>query len=259
MDITENNYKPGFIVLEGIDGSGKGTQSHAIQSELRRRCNDIKLQSTQEPTDTDLGNFIRNKIRYKLGKDMRQLALLFAADRVFHVEDVINPALRQDNVVICDRYVYSSLAYQGQNEHVDFKWICELNYFATPPDLVFILDIPVREAMIRFKKRNKKRSEQFENMYFFLEKASDFFKCLSSTPDLRQYIRDEGMRKMPDFLKTNFILIDATVPKEQMIEEIFRHIEKFFEGRYESRSLQYLQRHSSNHKQTKVWDYFKGF
>jgi len=248
-------YRPGFVVLEGIDGSGKGTQAEILKSSVEENYSNIRVKLTFEPTNTNLGNLIRAEMKNKLAKDMRRLALLFAADRLYHVEKVINPSLKRGDFLICDRYVYSSLAYQGQNEFVDFKWICNLNYFVTPPDIVFILDIPVREAMTRIKNRGKEFSEQFEKRYFFLEKASDFFRCLCSESRLNAYLKYKGLKVKPEFLKTRFIKIDSTKPKEEIQQEIRFHVDRLFSGEYTRKSLSFLKKTVTNRTQTKVWDF----
>ncbi|HYY53573.1 MAG TPA: dTMP kinase, partial [Myxococcales bacterium] len=107
-----------FIALEGLDGSGTTTQAERIASVLRAQGRRVLL--TREPSDGPIGTLIRLALTGRLGLPQRSgplteeaLALLFAADRVDHLAAVIEPALERGELVVCDRYVLSSLAYQG--------------------------------------------------------------------------------------------------------------------------------------------------
>ena len=129
-----------FICIEGIDASGKSTQARWLVRNLHRRGFDAIY--TTEPSKGEVGSFIR---RYVLQRKRRVPAvveaLLFAVDRVDHVESKIEQALESGKIVISDRYVYSSLAYQGA-AGLDIGWIKQINRMALPPDLVIYLDVP---------------------------------------------------------------------------------------------------------------------
>jgi dTMP kinase len=140
-----------FIVFEGIDGSGKSTHIKALTDELRGRG--YSVLTTSEPSKDRIGNFIR---RYAERNDGRLTpeteALLFAADRFEHVMTIIEPALRRRRIVISDRYLYSSLAYQGAGG-LDLDWIREMNRFAPKPDLGILLDILPEFSLQRVDRR----------------------------------------------------------------------------------------------------------
>ncbi|MEM3608496.1 MAG: dTMP kinase [Candidatus Bathyarchaeia archaeon] len=140
-----------FLVIEGIDGSGKTTQS----MELYKRLNSegLKALYTSEPSGNPVGLFIREEVLEKGGFPPEVEALLFAADRFQHQRDVIVPALNEGLIVVCDRFFYASLAYQGARG-VDLDWIRGVNSFALKPDLAVYLDVPPEVALAR--KRGKR-------------------------------------------------------------------------------------------------------
>lgn len=139
-----------FLVIEGIDGSGKTTQSIRLCEGLR--LEGYKTLYTAEPSDGPIGSFIKERIlaREKFPPEVE--VLLFAADRFEHQSNVIVPALNEGLIVVCDRYFYASLAYQGA-QGVDLDWIREVNSFALKPDLAICLDVPPEEALARKKGR----------------------------------------------------------------------------------------------------------
>lgn len=162
-----------FIVVEGIDGAGTTTHSKRLSKELRRRGHDVRL--TCEPTAGPIGGLIRQVLQRRLfvpdatgprAFAWSTMALLFAADRLDHLDSMIIPALREGAIVISDRYDLSSLAYQsvtapGGPEVV--PWIRELNKRALRPDLTVVIDVPAEIAAER--RGNRGGSEElFENM-----------------------------------------------------------------------------------------------
>jgi dTMP kinase len=138
-----------FIALEGIDGAGTTTQGRRLVAALRRRGQAALF--TREPSDGVVGRHIRRCLRQKPGPSPERLALLFAADRLDHVETVIAPALAAGQIVVSDRYVLSSLAYQGVEG--DAGWIALLNARAPAPDLTVLLDVSTAEATRRRQRR----------------------------------------------------------------------------------------------------------
>ncbi len=131
-----------FIVIEGIDGSGKSEQFQRLTKRLKKRG--YKLVATREPTKVyPVGRLIEKVLREEEQVSEEALALLFAADRADHTERKIKPALEEGAVVVSDRYVHSSLAYQsrGMNKELDINWIEKINRFALEPDAVIFLDI----------------------------------------------------------------------------------------------------------------------
>jgi dTMP kinase len=132
-----------FVVLEGIDGSGTTTQAARLAASLRAAGHAVL--STREPSDGPLGVVLRQALTRRLvGLSDRALALLFAADRLDHLASVVEPALAEGKVVVSDRYVLSSLAYQGMR--LPLSWVETLNAAARPADLTLYLEVDPRTA-----------------------------------------------------------------------------------------------------------------
>ncbi|MFZ4585173.1 MAG: dTMP kinase [Acidimicrobiia bacterium] len=132
-----------FIVVEGADGVGKGTQLPMLVDRLRAEGREVV--ATFEPGATSLGRTLREVLLERDAVDPVAEALLMAADRAQHLAEVVRPALARDAVVVCDRFLPSSLVYQGVARGLGVELIDELNapaVQATPPDLVVVLDVP---------------------------------------------------------------------------------------------------------------------
>jgi dTMP kinase len=148
-----------FICLEGLDGSGKTTHAHRLVQNLKSHGFDALY--TTEPSKGELGIFIRRTILERKNRIPRSVeALLFAVDRVEHFDKEVKPALKEGKVVISDRCVYSSLAYQGA-AGLDLRWIEEINRFALSPDLAIYIDVPP-EVVVKRIKRKKSVMERLE-------------------------------------------------------------------------------------------------
>jgi dTMP kinase len=135
-----------FIVFEGIDGSGKSTHIKLLTEELQKR--DLFLFVTKEYTDNPIGRLIKDYAEGSLRNLSPETeALLFAADRREHLKK-INDSLMKGKTVISDRYIHSSLAYQGALG-LSLEWIRILNRFIRKPDLVLLLDIDPNSSLKR--------------------------------------------------------------------------------------------------------------
>ena len=139
-----------FISFEGLDGCGKTTQARLLRDRLEEEGVEVVL--TREPGGTPLGEEIRDLVLH--GGDVAPWAeaALYAASRAQHVEQVIRPALARGATVICDRYVDSSVAYQGGARGLGLEHVLELNLAVVGglmPDRTFLLEIGVVEAAAR--------------------------------------------------------------------------------------------------------------
>jgi dTMP kinase len=141
-----------FIVIEGLDGSGKTTQAKLLVGKLKNGYNAVY---TTEPSRGKIGAFIRQRCLYEQRRlDSATEALLFAADRIEHIQTEVIPALNEGKLVVSDRYVYSSLAYQG-SLGLNLNWIEDINKHALKPDLAVFLDVNPEVVMQRL---NRKKS-----------------------------------------------------------------------------------------------------
>lgn len=132
------NSKGFLITIEGPDGCGKSTQTEKLAQWLRSEGH--KIEVTQEPTKNPIGRIIRKSLKGEIKLSVETEALLFAGDRLNHIENVIEPNLERDKIVISERYVYSSLAYQSARG-LDRNWVEKINKFAIEPDLTIFIDV----------------------------------------------------------------------------------------------------------------------
>lgn len=154
-----------FIAFEGGEGAGKSTQEAMLAQWLTDRGHDVVR--TREPGGTPAGEVIRTVLlgnEYE-GLDERAEALLFAAARGEHVARVIRPALEAGNVVVCDRFIDSSIAYQGVGRSLGIDVVRELNTWATHgllPDLTVVLDVDPVIGLSRVGSPDRLESEPIE-------------------------------------------------------------------------------------------------
>ena len=207
-----------FIVIEGIDGSGKTTQINQLSkwlngSDLIPKNNQLVI--TREPGGTQLGKSIRSLLldtSIENSPDSITELLLYAADRAQHVNEIIRPSLNKGDWVISDRFCGSTLAYQGYGRKLNIKLIKNLENIATQgisPDITFLLDIPVEESIKRRKSRKEDRIEKEGRE--FLSNVSLGFKKLCE---------DNQWKK-----------ISALKSKEEIISEIIYEIRKLFKNK----------------------------
>ena len=137
-----------FICIEGLDGCGKSTQAKLLVKRLKKNHNAVY---TAEPSRGKIGTCIRENYLYGERRFSVVLeALLFAADRIEHLESEVFPFLNKGYLVISDRYVYSSLAYQGA-AGLSLEWIESINGHAIQPDLAVFIDVNPETVMSRLK------------------------------------------------------------------------------------------------------------
>lgn len=199
-----------FIVFEGIDGSGKSTQMKMLSKYLDGRG--IPCVTTCEPTDSPFGGLLRACLTGRLDTDERAIAALFAADRIDHLYNPVNGIIKRLNegvTVLCDRYYFSSFAYNG--EMTDPEWVIELNAPAMErrPDLVVYIDLTAEAGMERVGRRGER--ERYET----LEK--------------QKKIRDRYLQAFERFSKEeNIAVIKSEKCKERTQEKIREAVNGLF-------------------------------
>ena len=149
-----------FVTFEGADGSGKSTQAELLRQALAAEGRDVVL--TREPGGTELGERVRALLLDGPEMTAWAEAALFAASRAQHAEEVIRPALARGAYVVCDRYVDSSLAYQGIARGLGVDEVLELNLVATRgllPDVTFVLLLDPRVARSRWTEADRLERE----------------------------------------------------------------------------------------------------
>ncbi len=192
-----------FITFEGPDGAGKTTQITMLGERLAGMG--IKVIYTREPGGTEIGEEIRRILLDPSNTKMidRTEALLYAAARAQHVEELIRPALRAGNIVLCDRFADSTIAYQGFGRGIDVRFLDELNTMAVAgvvPDLTIILDVDPVLGIGRISEKravipgaDKDRIE-LENMNFHQRVRAGFRELAAKDPK-RCKIIDAGKEK----------------------------------------------------------------
>ncbi len=200
-----------FIVVEGLDGCGKSTQIQLIKNELER--NGHKVYVTAEPTNFETGAYLRRILSESLNKDMYLQAALFLADRLEHIthpEFGLNKYLNDGFTIVCDRYYYSSFAYQGTATDID--WVMRSNLECESilkPDLCIFLDVNPNTC--------KKRIDEVREKPELYEKDAE---------KMRQ-IRNNFLSVF-DKLKQehNIAIIDANAKVEEVFEKAFEAIKE---------------------------------
>jgi dTMP kinase len=192
-----------FIVIEGLDGSGKTTQAILLAKKLEETH---KLLLTAEPSQGKIGVFIREGCLYEEKRLPTEAeALLFAADRIEHMQNEITPALDQGKLVICDRYVYSSLAYQG-SAGLSLDWIKTINARALQPDFSIFIDVSPEQVLERLK-RKKSVMETLETQ----RKVREVYLKFVEKGDLVRVDGDKPKTAVADALYTTILDLLKTV------------------------------------------------
>ena len=154
-----------FISFEGIEGSGKSTQVASLAQALRLQGCEVVV--TREPGGTAVGQVLRRLLLDSTSVPLAPGAELYLmlADRAQHVQEIVAPALRANKVVISDRFVDSTTAYQGYGRGVELALLAQLNAFACGgwmPALTFLLDMPVSAGLQRVRRRQSGTEDRFE-------------------------------------------------------------------------------------------------
>jgi dTMP kinase len=185
-----------FVTFEGVDGSGKSTQAELLRARLEAEGLDVV--ATREPGGTELGEKLRNLVLHGGHVSPWAEALMYAAARAQHVDEVIRPALERGATVICDRYVDSSVAYQGVGRELGLERVLDLNLAAVDglmPDRTFLLELDV-EAIGERLRREHDRLEREPMAFMPFARAMDLLIGMRG-PDLlrvKGFLNVEGCR-----------------------------------------------------------------
>lgn len=197
-----------FITFEGGDGSGKTTQINLLATWLESQGKTVVL--TREPGGTDLGIELRNIVLHRKGFIApRAEALLYAADRSHHIHSLVRPALERGDVVVQDRYLDSSVAYQGAGRVLDPEEVRELSLWATErlmPHLTVLLDVPASVA--------KARQAQTEREYDRLEAEAE---------DFHTRVRESYLSLAAEEPE-RFLVVNGELPKDEIHQIIITKV-----------------------------------
>ncbi len=190
-----------FVSFEGLDGSGKTTQAELLRARLQADGEEVL--ATREPGGTELGEAIRDLVLHGGHVAPWAEALLYAAARAQHVEEVISPALERGVSVLCDRYVDSSVAYQGIARGLGLKRVLDLNLAAVGglmPERTFLLLIDPEDVPTRLAGDHDR-----------LEREGETFH--SSV--------DAGYRELASRFPERIVSLDGSLPPEEIAEEVY--------------------------------------
>jgi len=199
-----------FITFEGPDGSGKSTAAQAVCQRLIEEG--YQVVHTREPGGIEISEKIRNIILDPANTmmDAKTEALLYAASRRQHLVEKVFPAIKEGKIVICERFLDSSLAYQGYGRQLGFDAILSINLFAidnTYPDLTIYLDVDEEVGLSRLKDRSFKDRLDQESIDFHHRVVQGYKEVLKRFED-------------------RIVVVDASKAKEEVIEESLRVIRK---------------------------------
>jgi dTMP kinase len=193
-----------FITLEGGDGVGKSTQARLLSDWFEQQGRTVVR--TREPGGSELGVEIREIVLHHRGDiSPRAEALLYAADRAHHIATVVRPALARGEIVLQDRYLDSSIAYQGSGRVLDAGQIRDISLWAAEdllPDVTVLLDLDVAVARGRLDNANKRFDRLEAEAQDFHTRVREAFLALASAEPER------------------FLVVDAALPPEQLAAEI---------------------------------------
>ena len=197
-----------FIVLDGLDGSGKSVMIERIKRYLDSK--DCRVLATREPTDGEYGRQARELLKREKDPmaNAQKCLELYVKDRKEHLEKTVLPFLKKEgsNIVLCDRYYYSTLAFQ-HTQGLSWENVLNANKGFEKPDVAFILDVPPETALERISKsRNQK--EKFEQLEFMKKLRKNFLQ-------------------LPELLKEDTIrIIDASKGKEEVFKQLKEEMDK---------------------------------
>jgi dTMP kinase len=197
----------GLITIEGVEGAGKSTQVARLAAWLAER--DVAVLVTAEPDGTPVGREVRRLLGVLGALDPVTECLLFVAARAEHTRRVVRPVLEQGGLVVSDRYVDSTMAYQGYGRGVDLEVIRDLNRLATDglmPDLTIVLDLDVAEGLRRVRRRDQAPPG-----------GRDPFEDLG--PAFHERVR-KGYRAIQEADPARVVLLDASAPADAVADAV---------------------------------------
>lgn len=198
----KEDYEGKLIALEGPDGCGKSTQVKLLSEWMESEGYDLEV--TREPTGNPLGRLIKRSLRGEIDLSLEAEALLFAGDRAQHVSEFIRPKLEEGKIVLTERYLHSSLAYQT-SRGLSEEWVENMNSVAIKPDLSIFIDVPPEIGSERVNK--SRESDTFDRDFELQRKVRGAY---------RKFAEEEDMP-----------LIDGIKSKQEVQEDIRDEVEGF--------------------------------
>ena len=200
-----------LVTLEGGEGSGKSTQAEALAVLLREREYNVVL--TREPAGTRLGEIVKEILQQGVALTAEAEMFLFQAARAQHVTEVVRPALERGDVVICDRYTDSTLAYQGYGRGLSLDHLRAVNHIATgglPPHFTILLDVPPETGLARKDHERLTDSIGSESLEFHQRVRAGSLEVAQREPK-------------------RIAVVDASLPAERVTAAAWQQLERFLD------------------------------
>lgn len=230
------NVKGCFIVFEGTEGSGKTIQATKLERWLLKQGYSAIF--TREPTRFHIGSLINQILEKKVFVADVALPLLFAADRANHTFRYIIPEIKKGSVVLCDRYIFSSLAYQsaGMKTVFDKKWLKEINKYVLKPDLTLFLDIDPEIGLKRIDKwRHINDDKFFEDIETQKRIRKAYYDVFNINKQLSNYTKFEikpdkllfsDFKALSVHDRTFVITLDGSLSEEEIHKKICNNVQR---------------------------------
>ncbi len=201
--MIKNSYPGKFVVIEGLDGSGKSTQVELLVNFLKEKGKEVVL--TKEPTmDSEAGRKVRQFLKGEIKIEPLELQKLYVQDRKEHLENKVIPSLKDGKFLISSRYAFSTFAY-GASDGLDINELIKMNEHFLLPDLTIVIDTLPENCINRIEARNE--SKEFFEKKEKLEKVNEIYK------------------KIPNMFE-NIVMVNGERPMEEVFQDVKKLIEK---------------------------------
>ncbi|MCH6555365.1 MAG: dTMP kinase [Chloroflexi bacterium] len=200
-----------MVTLEGGEGSGKSSQADALATLMREHDYDVTI--TREPAGTELGEIVKGIFQRGVTVTPEAELLLFEAARAQHVQEVIRPALERGEVILCDRYTDSTLAYQGYGRGLSLDHLRAVNHIATgglPPHFTILLDLPPEIGLARKDHETLGDSIGKESLEFHQRVRAGYLDLAQREPK-------------------RMVVVDASLAKDQVTQAAWQHLQRFLD------------------------------
>ncbi len=200
-----------LVTLEGGEGSGKSTQAEALAALAREQGYAVVI--TREPAGTELGEIVKGIFQRDVVISPESELFLFEAARAQHVQEVIGPALERGEVVLCDRYTDSTLAYQGYGRGLSMDHLRAVNHIATKgllPHFTILLDVPPKTGLARKDHERLGDSVGKEPLEFHERVRAGYLELAQREPK-------------------RIAVVDASLPPERVTEAAWQHLQRFLD------------------------------
>jgi dTMP kinase len=203
-----------FIAFEGIDGSGKSTQASILAERLKSEGKSVYL--TNEPSQGNIGRMIRTILKGEETFDERAIAALFAADRLDHILNEKDGMLKklETEIVICDRYYFSSYAYHGT--HINMDWVISTNAMSAEilrPDITIFIDVAPQESMKRITV-NRESIELYETLDNLTAVRTKYFEAFEKLKEDENVVIIDGNREKGDVSQAIWGVVKKVMQEE---------------------------------------------